>query len=152
MTFDASKNKTLIFVQNTIMKKLRLFTAIFSVFLLMACSSDDPQTTLDGNWKLTRVQGASGAIDDTFSGGEVRWSFDKATKTFVVTGDTDDGRDQLLPAGNYSYDIRTTVDPSLTCDESMFIDEVDFGCYALQGQRLKIGSETNGGFLITLER
>ena len=133
------------------MKALRTFVLLVALITLGACSSDDPKTTLDGNWKLRRVE-STGGVSHEFTGTEVQWKFDVDDESFIVTGDTDDARDQALPGGFYTYQIGETVNEALTCPKSIWVDDVDFGCYSLQGQRLKIGSVDAGGYEITLER
>jgi hypothetical protein len=129
----------------------KLLTLVFAITLFTACSSDDPKTTLDGNWKLRRVENFGGTVHQ-FTGTEVQWKFDIDDETFIVTGDTDDARDQALPGGLYTYQIGETENEAVTCSKSIWVDDIDFGCYSLQGQRLKIGTVDAGGYEITLER
>lgn len=128
---------------------------ILSTCLLMltifGCSSDDPKTTLDGNWNLVRVEGGLAGTNDNFADGEVTWKFDTDTETFEVMGEVEDDREQILPIGLYEYMLHENEEGA-ECNRNIMIDVVDFGCYRLEGQRLKIGSTDADGYLITLER
>lgn len=133
------------------MKRIGIFLLLVSATIFSSCSSDDPKTTLDGNWNLVRVEGGFSGIDDSFADGEVKWKFDTETETFEVMGEVADDREQILPVGLYEYMLMDNEEGA-TCNRNILIDVVDFGCYQLQGQRLKIGSTDGDGYLLTLER
>ena len=135
--------------QNRTMKKI--VSACLLMLAITGCSSDDPKTTLDGNWNLVSVEGGLTGINDNFADGEVNWKFDTNAETFEVSGEVGDDREQLLPAGLYDY-MLTDNEEGSECNRNIVVDVVDFGCYQLQGQRLKIGSTDGDGYLITLER
>lgn len=130
----------------------KLLTFLLAIPLLAACSSDDPKTTLDGNWNLVRVEGGLTGVNDNFAQGEIKWKFSTAEGTLTVTNNnTDDEKEDMLVSGDYSYHLMTNGDGA-ECSRNIMIDVVDFGCYQLQGQRLKIGSTESDGYLLTLER
>lgn len=125
---------------------------LLAIPLLAGCSSDDPKTTLDGNWNLVRVEGGLTGVNDSFAQGEIKWKFSTAEGTLTVTNNnTNDDKEDMLVSGDYTYHLMANEEGS-ACKRNIMIDVVDFGCYQLQGQRLKIGSTDGDGYLLTLER
>lgn len=124
------------------------------ILALASCKNDDDNgpATLEGTWKLTRVQGGIAGVDERFPSGVITWTFHLDTQTVTVVNNlTPESANDFFESGTYSFQARSTGANS-TCGASMSIDDIDFGCMSQSGNTLKFDQQATDGFLVTLKR
>lgn len=136
------------------MKNLKLL-ALGLLLSLAGCNNDDDNNsaaTLEGTWKLTRVQGGFGGADEQFSPGAITWTFDFDTQKVSVVNNLDPESEwDFFETGLYDFEVLSTNEPQ-ECGTSVIIDGMDFGCPEVGSQTLKLDHQVADGFLVTLKR
>lgn len=136
------------------MKTMKLLALALTVGFFTGCNNDDDsngETTLEGTWKLTRVQGGFGGADEEFQSGAITWTFDFDDQTVDVVNNQPESDYDFFETGTYDFEVLSTNDPNDPCGH-MIIDNLDFGCLDISSNTLKLDQQMADGFLITLKR
>ncbi|GAA4289865.1 hypothetical protein [Aestuariibaculum suncheonense] len=86
------------------MKKTLLL--IITIATIISCSneSSNVEQSLYGTWNLINKQGGMATINEDYSEGEVKWSFNKFNSNLTVVN-KDENRRFKLVSGTYSYSL-----------------------------------------------
>ncbi|WP_396159088.1 hypothetical protein [Flavobacterium sp.] len=136
------------------MKKTIFITLFFLSVSLLSCSNENNisrNDSVSGRWKLVKVTGTFGGINDNYTYGLVTWDFNPITQTVtVVNNNSNANLWDVLETGVYNYQF--VNNPNSTCGESIEIDGTVFGCYSVVTDSLVIDQSIADGFAITLKR
>jgi len=123
---------------------------------LLSCTIDDDDTpTIAGAWQVKNISGGLAGIDDTYTQGTIKWTFNSQNFTLTVVNNNPLNTtiyDGFAP-GIYSYSITKNNDSSY-----LVIEGNEFGESTLTVQNLiinqnKLSTGTgNDGFILKLER
>ena len=122
------------------MKKKFLLAAL-SMVVLAGCNSDDDSNSsgLEGQWSVIKVGNGFIGPPNEYEEGQITWRF-KSNSQIVVSK-----TDATFPGpGNGTYPY--TIEPwEQMCEESLYIDENNYGCMELEGDTLRfIASAVDG--------
>ena len=135
------------------MKTLKLLSFFIAVALFSGCKNDDDATqdaSLEGVWKLTRVQGGFGGVDEEFEPGVITWDFNFENQTVtVVNNQTPESGFDFFDSGIYSFSVLSAGDPQ---SGTMIINELDFGYPTVGNQKMTLDQRESDGFFVTLKR
>lgn len=136
------------------MKKTIFITLFFLSVSLLSCSNENNisrNDSVSGRWKLVKVTGTFGGINDNYTYGLVTWDFNPITQTVtVVNNNSNANLWDVLETGVYNYQF--VNNPNSTCGESIEIDGTVFGCCSVVTDSLVIDQSIADGFAITLKR
>jgi len=135
--------------------KTRLFLA--SIFALaISCNSGDSGSptsqNVEGVWRLVSVRGGIAGINHEFNDGSITWTFESNGTVSVWNTNTDDTKQDLIETGDYIYTFQPNPITPENCAENIYIDNVSYGCYSINGNTLTMNQVESDGFEVTLKR
>jgi hypothetical protein len=133
---------------------IKFLFALLCALSISCNNGDDNQepTTLDGIWLLKSVRGGIAGTNDEFNNGEISWTFDNNGNISVSNSNTDDTKVDLIESGDYLYNIAPNPATPESCSEAMFINGVNYGCYAIDDFTLVLNQVENDGYEVTLQK
>ena len=108
---------------------------------------------IDGKWNLMRLYGGIMGTNETYSGGEIQWTFNTQNMTLTVQNTSGNSTYYYLPSGTYNF--QEISNPG---GQYLVIDANELGEFVISGNQLQInenkksGGEGACGFYLVLER
>ena len=137
---------------SSIMKKF-IFLNLVCVLLCLSCTQDDdaPITNqLEASWSLINVSGSFAGIDQDIPVGIIVWTFNTTDDTVtIVNNNTDEEITDFFESGTYTYHFVNNEEQTEECSESLFVDEIDFGCQNITGNTMVVSNVWVDGYQLT---
>lgn len=133
--------------------KANIFTLLIIVGIgfLTSCSNDDnssQENTINGTWNLTNVRGGLASIDNDYSKGDIKWTFDQTSAILTVENKIGNDNGFYLHSGTYSFNIEDDNE-----NQILFVDNDDFRMVILSiDKNLIITDDFNDGFIAKFKR
>ena len=139
------------------MKKLKLLTLLIAVIFFSSCNNDDDnkttETTIAGNWNLIEINSTIMGGKFTFAPGVITWNFNTTTNTFtVVNNNTDASAIYIFNSGTYPYEIIASPIANSICNQSIELNDADYGCLLLTSNSLQINDGAADGIVFKFIR
>jgi hypothetical protein len=138
------------------MKTLKALVLLFCSLTLSSCneSNDDnnEEFSLEGGWTLTKVQGGIAGINDNFDEQLITWTFNADGTISIWNTNTDENKTDFFDTGEYDFAIEPNSATPESCAETLFLDNVSFGCHSITGNTLTLSQVENDGYQLTLKR
>ena len=124
---------------------------IFGVGFLISCNNDDnslQENTINGTWNLTNVRGGLASINNNYSKGDIKWTFDQATTILTVENKIGNDNGFYLNSGTYSFNIEDDNE-----NQILFVDNGYYRMVILSfDKNLIITDGFDDGFTAEFER
>ncbi len=134
------------------MKKYTLLNLI-CLLLCLSCSQDDDtpiNNPLEASWSLINVSGSFAGIDQDIEAGVIVWTFNPVDYTVTVeNNNTDEEVINFFESGTYTYVYVDNEGETEQCNESLFIDNINFGCQTISGNTMKLNHIWLDGYILT---
>lgn len=129
---------------------LILVIVLCSLTISCADKTGTPQiTAINGAWNLKSVRGGLGGVNDTYSTGQIVWTFDDTTNVLTIANNIpNSGPIAGFDSGTYSYEFRSSSN-----GDFIFIDNVNKGAISFSINLLVIDDGlASNGFITEFER
>ena len=139
------------------MKTINLLKIIVITLLFNSCCNQDDgnpvENSLKGKWYVVEIIGGFTGTNATFQEGVISWGFNSAENTLhIVNYSNDDSVESLFETGTYTYGVQTNTATPELCEETIILDNIDFGCFKIENDELIISQIESDGYYIKLIR
>ena len=138
------------------MRNLKVMLVAALALLVWSCNdtNEDTNTTgdasLQGAWKLVKVEGSIAGFSSTFAPGVITWNFNVPSNTItVINNNTDPNKEDVLNSGNYVFGINN---PDAICTEALLVDTFNYGCIDISGNQMVVDQSFADGIKMTFKK
>lgn len=138
------------------MKKILSLSIIF-MLCIAGCQLDDDDAVIynepaEGSWSLINVSGTLAGLDQDIEAGVVVWTFNETDGTVtVVNNNTDNEIETFFETGIYSYVLQDNENNDDTCEQSMVIEGINFGCQTFTEDTMILSTVHADGHQLTFK-
>jgi len=134
--------------------KARILTLLMIVGIgfLTSCNNNDDDSSqkksINGTWYLTNVRGGLASINNDYSKGDVKWTFNQTNAILTVENKIGNNNTFYLHSGTYSFNIEDDEETQI-----LFVDNNDYRMVILSIENsLIITDDSNDGFTAEFKR
>ncbi|MBJ7879599.1 hypothetical protein [Gelidibacter salicanalis] len=89
--------------------RILVLLLIVGIGFLNSCNNDDDDSSqeksINGTWYLTNIRGGLGSMNNDYSIGDVKWTFDQTNSILIVENKIGNSNSFYLHSGTYSFNI-----------------------------------------------
>ena len=141
------------------MKKITGFFLLFSLLFILSCQENKvhntvlPPEQLEGEWNLIYILHGFSSYVKEYPRAIIVWNFNTANQTVTIQNNSSTTTDRyIFENGTYPYVLTPNTDGSLSCLQTLTVQDVNLGCCTITNGELSFSAIYLDGDYLKLVR